>query len=120
MVSVINNEVQPDPAETIDGSSFGEGIGDDSLPGTVGFPPTTPAGVGAADSLQDADHHDSVQERSRRQVPEGCPRPHDAVRLLDPSPSGEPDLEPELIADAVPAIGLVNPEEAAMHLERDE
>ena len=120
MVSETNNEVQPDPAEATDGSNLGEEIGDDRLPGTVGFPPTTPAGVGAADSLQDADHHDSVRERNERQVPEGRPRPHDAVRLLDPSPSGEPDLEPELIADDVPAIGLVSPEEAAMHLESDE
>ncbi len=120
MVSDTDNEVPPDPSEATDGTMLGEKPGDDALPGTDGFPPTTPFGVGAAGSLQDADHSDSVRDRSDRELPEELPKVHDAIRLLDPNPSGELDQESELIADDVPAIGLVSPEEAAMHRENDE
>jgi len=121
MVSEIDSSGQSDPSEATDGSQLGEEVGDESLPGTVGFPPTTPVGVGPADSLLDADHHDSVRERSDREEPEGPqPLPHDTVRLLDPNAGGEPDLESELVAEDVPTVGLVSPEETAMHLENDQ
>ena len=91
-----------DPAEATDGTELGEQPLDDSLPGTVDFPPTRPLGVGPADSLQSADHHDSVRERNRRQAPIDEPAPHEVVRL---------------VGDEVPAVGDVSPEEAAMHIE---
>lgn len=115
-----NDQDQPDPAEATDGSILGEDVGDESLPGTVGFPPTTPVGVGPADSLQDADHHDSIRDRSDREEPEGRMTPHDGVRLLDPNASGEPDVESQAVAENVPTVGLISPEEAAMHQENDQ
>lgn len=117
MVSEIDGQDQSDQAEATDGSSLGEEAGDESLPGTVDFPPTDPVGVGPADSLQDADHHDSVQERSDREEPEGRLSTNTAVRLLDPNASGEPDVESEAVAEDVPAVGVISPEEAAMHVE---
>jgi hypothetical protein len=56
-------------AEATGGSELGEEVGDDSLPGTVGFPSTDPIGVGPTDSLRDADHHDSIAERFDREGP---------------------------------------------------
>ncbi|MGI9594703.1 MAG: DUF5709 domain-containing protein [Acidimicrobiales bacterium] len=109
--------VIPSTAEATDGDGFGEEVGDQTLPGTIGFPPADPAGVGPADSLRDADHHDSLAERIAREEPEGRPPPHDVVRLVDPNAGGQEDDEPELIGDDVPPVGLASPEEAAMHLE---
>lgn len=110
----------PDRAEATDGDELGEELGDDSLPGTVGFPPTTHVGLGPADSPQDADHHDSIQERSDREEPTDQSPPHDVVRLIDPDPGTEPDIEAQLIGDAVPPVGVVSAEEAAMHIESDQ
>lgn len=120
MMSETNDHDRPDPAEATNGSQLGEEVGDESLPGTVGFPPTAPVGVGPADSLQDADHHDSLAERSDREEPEGRPLPHGAVRLLDPNASGEPDVESQVVAEEVPTVGLISPEEAAIHIESSE
>jgi len=121
MMSEIDSPAIPDPAEATDGSELGEEVGDESLPGTVGFPPTRPAGVGATDGPNDADHNDSFAERSAREEPEREPvAPHDSIRLVDPNASGEPDTESELVAEAVPPVGQVSPEEAAMHFERDQ
>ncbi len=106
-----------DPAEATDGTEFDEQPLDDSLPGTVDYPPTRPVGVGPADSLQSADHHDSLRERTRRLARSDSPVPHEVVRLVDPEPNGELDTEAELLGDEVPAVGDVSPEEAAMHIE---
>lgn len=114
-----NEPAIPSTAEATDGDEFGEEIGDQTLPGTVGFPPTAPAGVGPAGSLRDAAHRDSLDDRHRREEPEGRPGPHEVVRLVDPVSSGEPDDEPELIGEETPAVGLASPEEAAMHIEDD-
>lgn len=119
MTSGIDPPSIPDVAEATDGSELGEEVGDDSLPGTVGFPPTEPVGVGPADSPTDADHHDSFAERADRTQAADIPLPHDVVRLIDHSAGGVVDTESELIGEMVPPIGLVNPEEAAMHLEND-
>lgn len=120
MASDLDGPTIPDPAEATDGSELGEEVGDESLPGTVGFPPTTPSGIGPAGSLTDADHHDSAIERIDREEPESRPPSHDTVRLLDPNAGGEPDVESELVAEAVPPVGLTSPEEEAMHLENDQ
>ncbi len=109
----------PDPAEATDGSELGEQVGDDTLPGTVGFPPTDAVGVGPADSPSDLGHHDSLAERADREVAADAPLPHESVRFIDPNASGEPDTEAELIGETVPAVGMISPEEAAMHLEDD-
>jgi hypothetical protein len=119
MTSGIDRPSIPDPAEATDGSELGEEIGDDALPGTVGFPPTDPAGVGPAGSLNDADHHDSFAERFEREEPSNAPLPHDSARFIDPTAGGLPDTESELIAERVATTGLVSPEEAAMHVEGD-
>lgn len=119
MGEINDDEVQPDGAEATDGTTLGEEIGDDIRPGTVGFPPTTPFGVGASGSLHDAHHIDSVQDRSEREVPEQLQGSPEAIRLTEPTSSGEPDSESELIGDDVPATGLVSPEEAAMRDESD-
>lgn len=119
-MSETNNAAQPDDSETTDGATLGEKVGDDIRPGTVGFPPTTPYGVGPHGSSQDADHIDSVRERSEREVPEHVPGHPDPIRLTDPNPSGDPDSESGLIANEVPASGLVSPEEAAMGHESDQ
>jgi len=120
MTNAQDDQSLQDPAEATDGSELGELPEDETLPGTVGFPPTTPAGVGPADSLQDADHQDSFRERSHREELEGQLAPHDVVRLLDLDPNGELDTESELIGEDVPAVGQVSPEEAAMHFETDQ
>lgn len=120
VTSETNKEVQPDGSEATDGTTLGEEIGDDTRPGTVGFPPTTPFGVGAPGTIQDANHIDSVHERSEREVQEELPSPPDSIRLTDTNPSQDPDLESVLIADEVPAVGLISPEEAAMRHESDE
>lgn len=110
---------KPDGAEATDGTTLGEEIGDENLPGTVGFPPTRPIGVGVSGTIQDADHIDSVHERSQRELPEESPSQATPIRLIDPNASGEPDVESELTADDVPATGLVSPEESAMRDEGD-
>ncbi len=42
---------------------------------------------------------------------------HEVVRLVDPNPCGELDVEAELVGEEVPVVGLASPEEAAMHIE---
>lgn len=120
MANQIDGPAIPGPAEATDGSELGEEVGDDTLPGTTGFPPTAPAGVGPAGSPSDADHHDSAIERFDREEPEHQTPPHESVVLLDPNASGEPDEESELIGEAVPVVGIASPEEAAMHYEKEE
>lgn len=115
-----SNDTQPDGAEATDGTTLGEEIGDDIRPGTVGFPPTTPSGVGAFGTSQDADHVDSVHERSEREEEETLPSPPDEIRLTDTDTDGDPESVSSLIADDVPAVGLVSPEEAAMRYQSDE
>ncbi len=117
MTGGIDQPSIPDPAEATDGAELGEEVGDDLLPGTVGFPPTYPAGVGPAGSLSDADHHDSFAERSYREAADDTRPPHDSARFLDPTAGGEPDTEAEMIAEIVATTGLISPEEGAMHLE---
>ena len=119
MTSGIDPPFIPDVAEATDGSELGEEVGDDTLPGTVGFPSTDPVGVGPADSPNDADHHDSVAERADRMQAADTPLPHDVVRLIDRFAGGVDDTESELIGEMVSPIGLVSPEEAAMHIEND-
>lgn len=120
MTSDIGGPPIPDTAEATDGDELGEEVGDETRPGTVGFPPTTPAGVGGPDSLADADHRDSLAERRQREEPDRpATPPHDTVRLVDPYPSGETDVEAEAVAEEVPPVELASPEEAAMHLESD-
>jgi hypothetical protein len=116
----IDRPAIPDPAEATDGSELGEEVGDDTLPGTVGFPPTDPTGVGPTDSPSDADHHDSFEERFDREEPAESPPPHDSARFIDPTAGGEPDTESDLIGEIVSTSGLISPEEAAMHLEDDD
>ena len=70
-----DNAAIPDPAEATDGSVLGEHVGDETLPGTVGYPPTDPVGVGPANSATDADHHDSIAGRSDREQAEDPPPP---------------------------------------------
>lgn len=62
-----NNPPIPSTAEATDGDEFGEEVGDQVLPGTVNFPPTEPIGVGPAGSLRDVEHHDSLDDRHRRE-----------------------------------------------------
>ncbi len=112
-----DDEVIPDAAEATDGSVLGEDGGDDTLPGTVGFPPADPIGVGPADSTTDAEHHDSVAERSDREQIDGSEPLSDPIRLVDPDGGGSVDTEDESIGEAVDAIEMVSPEEAAMHTE---
>jgi hypothetical protein len=119
MVSDTQGPAIPDPAEATDGSELGEEAGDESLPGTVGFPPTSPAGVGPAGSIADLDRRDSVGQRSEREEPEGWSTPREPVVLLDPNASGEPDDESEMVAEEVPPVGLISPEEAAVHVESE-
>jgi hypothetical protein len=120
MTGGIDQPSIPDPAEATDGAELGEEVGDEILPGTVGFPPTYPAGVGPAGSMSDADHHDSFAERFDREEPAEIPPPHDSARFIDPTAGGEPDTEPDLIGEIVATSGLVSPEEAAMHLEDED
>ncbi len=115
-----NDAAQPDDSETTDGATLGEKVGDVNRPGTVGFPPATPYGVGPHGSSQDADHIDSVRERSEREEPEHSPDQPDAIRLTATPAGSATDLESELSAMEVPATGLVSPEEAAMGHENDE
>ncbi len=120
MTSETNDAPVPDPAEATDGSVLGEQPGDDSLPGTVGFPAPDPIGVGPTDSLSDADHHDSVAERAvRERAADTRPR-RDSIRIVDLTAGGEADTEGQSIGEAVLAAGLVSPEEAAMHIESDD
>ena len=119
MTSDIDPTSIPPATEATDGSELGEEVGDDSLPGTVGFPSTDPMGVGPTDSLSDANHHDSFAERVEREQEGNTPLPHDSVRLVDDTAGGAADTESELIGEMVPPTGLVSPEEAAMHLEND-
>lgn len=71
--------------------------------------PTVPSSTKAPDDVEIGEENGD----------ETLSRPHEVVRLIDPHSSGEPDDEPELIADDVPAVGLASPEEAAMHIESD-
>lgn len=116
-MSGANDPAIPSTAEATDGDELGEEVGDETLPGSMNFPPTAPAGVGPAGSLRDAEHHDSAAERTIREEPEGGPPPHEVVRLIDPDAGGRPHEEAQLIAEAIPPVGLASPEEAAMHIE---
>ncbi len=117
MTSDTDTAAIPDPAEATDGSVLGEDAGDDTLPGTIDFPPTRPVGVGPADSISDADHHDSVAERAAREETESAMSPDAPIRVVDPYAGGALDTEAESVGEAVDAVGLVSPEEAALHIE---
>lgn len=110
----------PDGAEATDGAELGEEVGDEVRPGTIDYPPTEPVGVGPAGSILDAEHHDSLADRLKREVPEDHRPPHDTVVLVDEHSSGEPDDERELIGEAVPPVELASPEESAMHYESEQ
>ncbi len=120
MNSRANDAPVPDPAEATDGSVLGEKTGDDSLPGTVGFPSSNPIGVGPTDSLRDADHHDSVAERADREQAAETTFLRDQIRIIDPTAGGEIDTEGQLFGETVEAVGLLSPEEAAMHIESED
>ncbi len=111
------DETIPDPAEATDSTVLGEDGQSDVLPGTVGFPPTEPTGVGPEDTLSDAEHHDSVAERSQRETSETVEPDDEAIRLMDPDGGGTLDDEAQAIGEAGDASDLVSPEEAAMHVD---
>jgi hypothetical protein len=106
-----------DVSESLDGDKLGEGIGDDEIPGLVDYPPDRY--LGAEDPSLDGD--DDLALRDARRVDPLDTDDGEGVVLEDPNESGRDDHEAQELGIDVPqSDGPVAPEEAALHIVRDD
>lgn len=102
-----------DVSEALDGDMLGEEVGDEALPGTVGYPPDRALGAEDPTLLGD----DDVETRElRREAAHAADRP---VGLIDDNPVGDFDVEAQAWADEERLVDEVSAEEAAVHVVPD-